>query len=96
MDITTTIEGTTTTLALDGWLDSATSSDLATALSEIDPSCEALIIDFEKLEYISSAGLRQLVVAHRQMKGNLTICNVSAEVMQLLNMSGFSKRLKIV
>ena len=96
MKITSTAEGTTTTLALEGWLDSATAPEFGAALAAIDSSCEELIIDLGALEYISSAGLRQLVVAYKQMKGHLTICNTTAEVMQVFKVAGFDKRLRIV
>lgn len=96
MNITTTTEGTTTTIALDGWLDTTTAPDFAAALAALDPSCEELVIDLTSLEYISSAGLRQLITAYKQTRGHLTIKNVSAEVMQVLTMSGFDKRLHII
>ena len=94
--ISTKTDGATTTLVLEGWLDTTTASELADALAGIDSSCEALVIDLTALEYISSAGLRQLVSAYKQMNGNLTICNVSGEVMQVFRMAGFDKRLNIV
>ena len=96
VDITTTTEGSTTTLALDGWLDTNTAPQLEAALSALDQGCDALVIDLEKLEYISSAGLRQLVSAYKQMRGKLTICNVSPEVMQVISMASLNKRLRIV
>ena len=96
MNITSTVDGSTTTLALDGWLDTLTSADLAQALNDLDPSCEKLILDFTSLEYISSAGLRQIVTAYKLMKGNLTLRNVSAEVMQVLHLAGIDKRVNII
>ena len=95
MNITTTADGSTTTIAVEGWLDTNTSPELAAVLQDLDDDCESLVIDFADLEYISSAGLRVLVSAHKQMKGNLTIRNVSAEVMQVLHMAGFDRRLHI-
>ena len=95
MNITTTVDGSTTTIALEGWLDTNTSPELGAALQNLDESCESLVLDLANLEYISSAGLRVLVSAHKQMKGNLTIRNVSAEVMQVLHMAGFDRRLHI-
>ena len=95
MNITTTNDGTTTTLALEGWLDTSTAPQLADAIAGIGPDCTNLILDFSSLEYISSAGLRQVVAAHKKMRGALTITNVSAEVMQVFNMAGFTKRLNI-
>ena len=95
MNITTTVDGSTTTIAIEGWLDTNTSPELAEALKSLDDGCESLVLDLANLEYISSAGLRLLVSAHKQMKGNLTIRNVSAEVMQVLHMAGFDRRLHI-
>lgn len=95
MNITTTVDGSTTIIALEGWLDTNTSPELGTALQDLDDGCESLVLDLSNLEYISSAGLRLLVSAHKQMKGNLTIRNVSAEVMQVLHMAGFDRRLRI-
>ena len=95
MNITTTVDGSTTTIALEGWLDTNTSPELGAALQDLDDGCESLVLDLVNLEYISSAGLRLLVSAHKQMKGNLTIRNVSAEVMQVLHMAGFDRRLHI-
>ncbi len=96
MTITTTTDGTTTTIAVNGWLDTSTAPELAEAISAIDKETTTeLVIDFAALEYISSAGLRQLVAAHKAMSGHLTITNVSAEVREVLHMAGFDKRLNI-
>lgn len=95
MNIASTTDGTTTTLALEGWLDTTTAPQFGDALNQIDSSCTDLVLDFSNLEYISSAGLRQVVSAHKKMRGALTITNVSAEVMQVFKMAGFDKRLNI-
>ena len=95
MDITSTTEGTTTTIALDGWLDTSTAPELAEAIGGLDDSCERHVLDFAKLQYISSAGLRVLVSAHKKMNGELTIRSVSPDVMTVLHMAGFDKRLNI-
>ena len=52
-------------------------------------------IDAEGLEYISSAGLRQIVAAHKKMNGRLTLIHVQPEIMEVLEMAGFVKRLHI-
>ena len=95
MNITTSTKDTTTTFALDGWLDTSTAPQLADELAKIDSGCTDLVLDFTGLEYISSAGLRQVVAAHKKMRGALTVINVSAEVMQVFKMAGFDKRLNI-
>lgn len=48
-----------------------------------------------KLEYTSSAGIRQIVAIHKQMKGALTLRNVTPEVKAVLQMIGLDKRLHI-
>lgn len=95
MEITSITNETTTTLSLNGWLDTSTSPILTAELEKLDPSCEQLVLDFANLEYISSAGLRVIVSAYKQVSGNLTITHVSPEVMQVLHMTGFDKRLNL-
>jgi anti-sigma B factor antagonist len=96
MKITSTTEGGKTTLALEGWLDTTTAPELGAALESLDRSCTDLEIDMSGVEYISSAGLRQIVSAYKLMRGKLTLSNVSAEVMHVFKMAGFDKRLNII
>lgn len=96
MATTTTIDGSKATISVSGWLDTSTAPELEQALADLGDSCKELVIDLGGLEYISSAGLRQLVVAHRKSGGNLTITNVPSDVMAVLTMAGFDKRLHIV
>lgn len=96
MTVKKTVEGNKALLEIDGWLDTQTAPELGAALDALDSSVTELTIDMNALEYISSAGLRQIVAAHKKLNGNLTIKNVSAEIMDVFNMSGFSKRLNIV
>lgn len=87
--------GTEVTLKVDGWLDTQSAPELEKAVSELDGSIGTLILDLEKLEYISSAGLRQIVAAHKKMNGKLTLRNVQPDIMNVLSMAGFDKRLHI-
>lgn len=96
MNIKKTVTDNTAVFEISGWLDTQTAPELGAALDELDSSVTELTIDMRRLEYISSAGLRQIVAAHKKMNENLTIKNVSAEIMDVFNMTGFSKRLNIV
>ena len=96
MKITSTTEGGKTTLALEGWLDTTTAPELGAALEGLESTCTELEIDMSEVEYISSAGLRQIVSAYKLMRGRLTLRNVSAEVLHVFQMAGFDKRLHIV
>ena len=83
-------------MTLSGWLDTVTAGELKQELDALDGSVTALTLDLRALEYISSAGLRQLVAAHKLMQGNLTLRGVPPQIMDLLRMAGFDKRLNIV
>lgn len=96
MDISVTEDQTTTTIHASGWLDAITAPELAEAIAGVKPSCEKLVINLAGLEYISSAGLRQLVAAHKMMSGNLEVTGVPADIMDILHMAGFDRRLHIV
>ena len=56
-------------VALDGRLDTVTAPELESFLAKNFDGVGALTIDCEKLVYISSAGLRVLLAAHKRMKG---------------------------
>ena len=89
-------DGGKMTFKLEGWLDTQAAPELKAALEELPGDVTELTLDCAALEYISSSGLRQFVAAHKQMKGAFTLANVSAEIMDVLNMTGFSKKLHIV
>ena len=95
MNITKTVEGSKATLAVEGWLDTQTAPELGAALDQLDKDVSELEFDFSKLEYVSSAGLRQIVAAHKKMSGNLVITGVSDEIQEVFDLTGTSKRLKI-
>lgn len=87
--------GTEAVLKVSGWLDTQSAPELEQAVAGLDGGIETLILDLEKLEYISSAGLRQIVAAHKKMNGKLTLRNVQPDIMSVLTMAGFDKRLHI-
>ena len=95
MTVEKQMEGSTAVLYLEGWMDTANAPVLAQALNELDDSVQQLVFDMAKLEYISSAGIRQIIAAHKQMNGALTLRNVTPEVMSVLHMTGLDKRLQI-
>ena len=83
-------------LKLCGWLNTESSPLLEKALAELEPAISGLTLDFAELEYVSSAGLRQIVAAYKKMKGALTLKNVSAEILDVLKLTGLDRRLRIV
>ena len=90
-------EGGRLTVALKGRMDAGSAPQLDELLkSEID-SVTDLTIDLEKLVYTSSAGLRVLLGAQKAMnkRGSMAIRNVRRDIMEIFDMTGFSKLLNI-
>ena len=96
MTITKTQENDTLTLNLQGRLDTTTAPQLEGELGALD-GVKNLVLDFEGLEYISSAGLRVLLKAQKQMnsQGGMVIRNVNSDIMEVFDITGFSDILKI-
>ena len=67
------------------------------ALSGLEDSITSLVFDFTNLEYISSAGLRQVIVAYKKMaqKDGFKIINVSDEVYDVFSLTGFDSKIDI-
>ena len=79
------------TVALEGRLDTTTSPELENSLRESLEGVEELVMDLEKLEYISSAGLRVLLSAQTLMmkQGSMKVTNVNETVMEIFEVTGF-------
>ncbi len=98
MNIVVTENGTAITLALSGRLDTLSSPELSTAINSALEKSNQLILDFTELDYISSAGLRVLLTAQKQLTGtgSMTLSHVNSTVQDILDMTGFSDILTIV
>ena len=96
MTINKTQNGSAVTLVIEGRLDTMTSPDLEKELQTITDSKE-LIIDCAKLDYISSAGLRVLLSAHKAFsaKDGMTVTNVQDAVLDVFDVTGFKEILNI-
>lgn len=97
MKIEKRIENGKAYYALEGRLDTTTAPDLENELKGDMDGVTELILDFSKLEYISSAGLRVLLSAHKVMgrKGGMKVTNVNEIVNEVFEVTGFSDILTI-
>ena len=97
MTITKELNGTELKIALEGRLDTMTSPELEAVLDQNLGNVESLIMDFSKLEYISSAGLRVLLSAYKIMnaKGGMKVTHVNEIVSEVFEVTGFSDILTI-
>lgn len=82
-------------LKLNGWLDTQSSEQFHEAIDSLDEDGKKLVLELSELEYISSAGIRLLVYAHKKTGGNLSLKNVQSSVMDVLSATGITKKLKI-
>ena len=97
LNITRNIEKDSAIFALEGRLDTVTAPSLENELRETLPGAGALTLDFAKLEYISSAGLRVLLSAHKAMAGHgeMKLVHVNEPIMEIFEVTGFSEILNI-
>lgn len=82
-------------VALDGRLDTTTAPEFDKFLGQNLDGVKELNIDCEKLAYLSSAGLRVLLVAHKKMNGKMKLTNVCELVMEVFELTGFADILVI-
>ena len=84
-------------VTLEGRLDTVTAPQLEEELRDALPGMTSLELDMEKLEYISSAGLRVLLSAQKVMnlQGEMKLLHVSDVVMEIFEVTGFTDILTI-
>lgn len=84
-------------LLLEGRLDTVTAPELEKELQDSLENVRELIMDFDKLEYISSAGLRVLLSAQKTMsrQGSMKVIHVSDTIREIFEVTGFSDILTI-
>ena len=97
MEIKTKVEGNRLTIAVSGRVDTVTAPELEAGLKFGDAQC--VVIDLGDVPYMSSAGLRLLLTAHKTMfgkGGELQVANAQPSVKEVLDITGFSDILNLV
>ena len=97
MNINIDTAGNKTTIYLEGRLDTTTAPALDNAINGLSADITELVIDMNKLEYISSAGLRVLLSTQKKMNkiGYMKITGVCEDIMEIFEMTGFTDILTI-
>ncbi|MEE5993525.1 MAG: STAS domain-containing protein [Oscillospiraceae bacterium] len=97
MKITMNRNGNELIVSLEGRLDTLTAPELEEQLEPALDGVEKLVFDFAELKYISSAGLRVLLTAMQVMEeqGEMIVKNVTSEVMEIFEVTGFIDDLNI-
>ena len=97
MQINKTTESDKLTISLEGRLDTLTAPQLDAEIQGKLDGVKSLVFDFKKLDYISSAGLRILLMAQKIMnkQGSMVVKNASAEIKEIFEVTGFCDILTI-
>ena len=87
----------TCTLLIQGRVDVNTAPQLREAIAAIPDGTPAVVLDFRDVDYISSAGLREIIIGKKRFPGEDSFCveNVSAELYELFEDTGFTSMLTI-
>lgn len=99
MDIQKTRTEDQLQIALTGQLDTLSAPLLDAELSGLDASVKQLSLDFTNLDYISSAGLRVVLTAQKEMnarQGKMTVSGANETIRHVFKLTGFSSELTFV
>ena len=99
LEITEEKQGTTLTIRPEGQMNLTTSPDVAAKVtSEKLTGIEKLVFDLEKLDYLSSAGLRVFLSAVKAMEGHgeVVIVNAGQEILDIFQLAGFANIATII
>ncbi len=85
------------TISVEGSIDTVTAADFEKQVKEALNGAKNLVLDFEKVEYVSSAGLRAIISLNSIMEeqGKMVVKNVSEDVNEVFEMTGFDEILNI-
>ncbi|MDR3337594.1 MAG: STAS domain-containing protein [Treponema sp.] len=91
MEIVKTREGDAITLSINGKLSAGTAEEFGAALNAATAETDKIILDFQGVSYLASAGLRVLVFAQKQLvsrSGSLSLINVNENVREVFEVTG--------
>ncbi|MBQ3662409.1 MAG: STAS domain-containing protein [Firmicutes bacterium] len=86
-------------LKMDGYIDATNAAEVEEVLMDVAGKFDNLLLDMEKLEYVSSAGLRafkRVYMELRRKSGTLSAKNVDKAIMEVLEVTGFTRLFKFV
>ncbi len=98
MTVNVNYENQIANMQVEGRVDTTTAPDLEKEITAATEKAEGVNLDCSKLIYISSAGLRVLLSAHKAMAkkgGRFELTNVGEDIMEIFSITGFSRILNI-
>ncbi len=99
MNITTKDVNEIKVVEFDGEFDTTSSPAVESQLNQLrEQGVRKILVDLEKMDFISSAGLRVLLATAQELQkagGELRVCNLNEDVMEVFDISGFSTILMV-
>lgn len=98
MEIQRICENGKVTLKLQGWLDATSAPELGKAVNAVDTADE-LVFDFENVEYMASAGLREVIAAYKKchlLNAPFSVINVGDAVMNIFRITGIDTKITVI
>lgn len=92
MNVNIKTDGNIVIISIEGSIDSKTAGDLQSQIMEKVSETNNVLLDLTKVDYVSSAGLRVLLMIYRQIKsknGKVILVGVSEEIRDVMSMTGF-------
>ena len=99
LDVNLVKNGNTAEVQLDGYINAQNANDLYDILGEVVGKFDNVVLDLEKLKYVSSGGLRAFKHAYLELRkkgGTLQAKNVNKMVMEVLEVTGFTRLIEII
>ena len=99
MEVSLIKHGSDAELKLNGYIDAGNAAEVEKILTDVAGKFDNLLLDMAKLEYVSSAGLRAFKRAYVDLHrkgGTLSAKNVSKSVMEVFELTGFTRLFRFV
>ena len=91
--------GTEGELQLNGYIDASNAAEVEAIIIDVVSKFDTLVLNMEKLEYVSSAGLRAFKRVYMELRkggGKLSARNVDKSIMEILEVTGFTRLFKFI
>ena len=99
LDVNLVKNGSTAEVQLNGYINAQNAGDVYDILGEVVGTFDNVVLDMEKLKYVSSGGLRAFKHAYLELRkkgGTLQAKNVNKMVMEVFEVTGFTRLIEII
>ena len=98
MDLTPDRNGSVLVISVNGRIDGVNAREFESSLSEMIADDKAVALNLAELSYISSAGLRSILITAKNLSSNsakFALCSIPANIMEIVKVAGFDRIIDI-